>query len=477
VAEYQFLSAGLLQAKKGGREEMKGPILFVILCLSFSAGAQKIFTEADLIAVVKKFHPVAKQALLDVRIADANITASRGGFDPVASFDNSRKDFDGITYYDQQWSQIKIPTWYGIDVYAGTETVSGNRLNPEETKGTINYIGVSVPLVQNVLIDKRRAAVQQAKIAREGSEAGRRAAMNDLIAEALVAYWEWWEQHRVLGVVQASVQNAKTRLQMVKTAHRLGDRPAIDTLEATTQVQLFEQQESEIFMFLQKSRLELSIYLWREGEVAYELPEDAVPESPQSQKLPLLDSVLTEARVQPLLLEYDFKLRSLGIERRLKFQSLLPEVTAKYNGIARDFSKTFDGALFDNNYRFGLGFSMPLRLSEGRGEYRSAKLKIEQTRLAQIAKQVTVQNKVKQYYIEWQQTAVQYLQQQNLVANYRALQKGEELRFANGESSLFLINAREAKTIEGLRKELSLAAKIQQAKVRLRWAAGSFANL
>jgi outer membrane protein TolC len=455
---------------------MKAMILLAVVFLPFAASAQKIFSEADLIAVVKKFHPVAKQALLDVRIADADLTASRGAFDPVASFDNSRKDFDGITYYNQQWAELRIPTWYGIDVYAGTESVNGSRINPEETKGTINYIGVSIPLLQNVLIDKRRAAVQQAKIIREGSEISRKAVLNDLIAEAVLAYWDWWEQHRLLQVVQASAKNAKARLAMVKTAHRLGDRPAIDTLEATTQVQLFEQQETEAQMLEQKSRLQLSLYLWREGEVAYELPGDAVPETPQVQNPPLLDSLLTAARVQPLLLEYDYKLRGLDIERRLKFQSLLPEVKAKYNGIAREFSKTFNDALFTNNYRFGLAVSMPLRLSEGRGQYRAAKLKIEQTKLAQIAKQVTVQNKVKQYFIEWQQTTVQYQQQQNLVLNYAALQRGEETRFANGESSLFLINAREAKTIEGQRKELALAAKIQQATVRLRWAAGTFSN-
>jgi outer membrane protein TolC len=455
---------------------MKGVILLITMCLTFSVTAQKILTETELISVVKKFHPVARQTLLDVRIADANLTASRGAFDPVISIDNSRKDFDGINYYNQQWGELKIPTWYGVDFYAGRETLKGNRINPEETKGTINYLGISVPLVQNIWMDKRRAAVQVAKLVKEGSELTRKAALNDLIAEAVIAYWDWWEQHQALQVVQASVQNAKARSAMIKTVHRLGDRPAIDTLEAATQVQFLEQQETEASMQLQKSRLQLSSYLWKAGDVPYELPEDAVPEMLQPQKSPLLDSLLVKASVHPSLLEYDYTLRGLGIEKRLKFQSLLPEVTAKYNSIGRDVSKTFRPAFFTNNYRFGLSLSMPLRLSEGRGEYRAAELKIEQTRLAQIAKKVIVQNKVKQYYVEYLQMAVQYGQQQNLVLNYTALQKGEETRFANGESSLFLINAREAKTIEGRRKELALAAKMQQANVQLRWAAGLFSN-
>jgi outer membrane protein TolC len=456
---------------------MKTVMLVLLVILSLPAFSQKIFKESDLVAVVRKYHPVAKQAYLDVRIANANVTSSRGGFDPVAKFENGRKDFDGTTYYNQQWSELRIPTWYGIDLYAGKETVRGDRINPEETKGGLNYIGVSIPLVQNLVIDKRRAIVQQAKVFQEQSEMARRVVVNDLLLEALHAYWNWWEQHQVLLTVQASLVNAKNRLEMVKTLYNLGDRAAIDTLEATTQVQLFEQKEAEAIMYMQKSRLQLSTFLWREKDIAYELPEDAVPEQPREEQILPVDSLLSEARVHPLLLEYNYKLSALGIEKRLKFQSLLPQVEAKYNQLGRQFSKTFTNALFENNYRFGISMSMPLRLSEGRGDYRIAKLKIEQTKLSQIAKQVQVHNKVKQYYIEWQQTGIQVDVQQKLVANYLALQKGEENRFLNGESSLFLINARELRTIEGKQKLIELAAKKQRAIVTLRWSAGLFSNI
>ena len=145
--------------------------------------------------------------------------------------------------------------------------------------------------------------------------------------------------------------------------------------------------------------------------------------------------------------------------------------------MTRDISKTWDAAFFNNNYQLGVAISLPLRLSEGRGAYRAARLKIEKTRLAQIAQQLIVENEVKQYYMEWQQTTVLYRQQQQLNLNYMALQRGEETRFDNGESSLFLINARASKTLEGQQKELALAAKLQQATVRLRWAAGSYSDL
>ena len=56
-----------------------------------------------------------------------------------------------------------------------------------------------------------------------------------------------------------------------------------------------------------------------------------------------------------------------------------------------------------------------------------------------------------------------------------ALQKGEETRFVNGESTLFLLNAREQKTIESEQKLVELKAKVQKAAVNVKWAAGVLA--
>jgi outer membrane protein TolC len=56
--------------------------------------------------------------------------------------------------------------------------------------------------------------------------------------------------------------------------------------------------------------------------------------------------------------------------------------------------------------------------------------------------------------------------------NYQALQQGEETRFQAGESSLFLINTRENKTLEALQKLQELKAKYFKVVISLQWAAG-----
>lgn len=433
--------------------------------------------EEELIKVVKTYHPVAKQAVLDVRIAEAEVTSARSGFDPVFSIDNGRKLFDGTTYYDQRQMEVKVPTWYGIDLYAGKENITGSRINPEETKGTLSYVGISVPLLQNLVMDKRRAALRQANIFRDLSEVQQRNVLNDLLQEAVKTYWKWWEYDHINRLMEAALFNAEKRFVMVKAAYELGDRPAIDTLEALAQIQSFWIKQNEAATELIKSRLQLSAYLWTESEQQYDLPDDAIPQNWSNEHTPALEVFIYSAGTHPELTQYEFKLDALKIDRRLKFQYLLPEINLKYNQIGYDFSKTVNNPWFQNNYRSGISLSIPLRLSEGRGEYRKATLKLDKTLLEQTNKQVQVTNKIRQYYTEWQQTNAQASLQSGLVANVVALQKGEETRFANGESALFMINTRELRTIEAQQKLIEIQSKNRNALTDLRWSSGLFGNL
>ena len=99
----------------------------------------------------------------------------------------------------------------------------------------------------------------------------------------------------------------------------------------------------------------------------------------------------------PEVRAYEYKINNLLIDKKLKFQSLLPMLNVKTNILNQNYNVFKDAStqLYQNNYKFGVDFKMPLFLREGRGEYRKAKLKIEETNLAFAAKKIEVQNKVK----------------------------------------------------------------------------------
>lgn len=447
---------------------MKVILVLLVMIMSIDSWCQKYFSTDDLIAVVKKYHPVAKQAMQDVKIADANITSQKGLFDPVLKLSNSSKEFENVDYYDQTSTALKIPAWYGIDLVAGREQLNGDRLNPEETSGSFNYVGIEVPLIENFIIDKRKAIVNQARLIKNETEAVQKNILNNLLYEALVSYWDWWQQHQLLEIVQNSVTAAEKRFSMVKNAWKIGERPAIDTIEASSQLQSLQQKESEVLMNLAKSRIELSLYLWSENGSAYSLPEDVIPEAPGKDNI-RLDSLEASIQLHPEIAMYDIKLRYLQIERKLKLQALLPGVDVSYRHLQNDANPIFNTT---SNYRLSIGVSVPLRLSEARGNFSAAKLKINQALLGKDNKLVQLQNKVNQYYAEWVQVIKQSEIQQRLVANFSALLKGEETLFFNGESSMFMVNARELKRLEALEKQVVLQAKQQKSFAALKWSSG-----
>ena len=129
-------------------------------------------------------------------------------------------------------------------------------------------------------------------------------------------------------------------------------------------------------------------------------------------------------------------------------------------------------AWFDNNYKYGIIFYMPLRLSQGRGDYKLAKLKIKETQLQQNTKQNEIVNKVTTYYNQLVNYKIQVNNLQRNYQNYYRLQQAEETRFFNGESSLFLINTRETKALETFIKLAEVTAKYNKTAQAVQWAAG-----
>ncbi|HVF82246.1 MAG TPA: TolC family protein [Flavisolibacter sp.] len=458
---------------------MKSFLLVIALFLAGAIQAQTISLE-EFLAIVKRHHPVAKQAAIAVDIAKAEVIAARGGFDPLFTNEISRKEFGGLLYYDQQITELKIPTWYGVDVVAGVESLTGVRTSTPDTKGNSSYVGFSVPVAKGLLLDKRRAALQQAKIFQDLSVQEQRAVLNDLLYEAAKAYWMWWQQYEIQRLFQQAIKNAEQRFRLVKTAYQLGDRPAIDTIEALAQLQTFGLRQNEIALDIVNSQLDLNIFLWQQNGEAYSLPATVVPQRTLTSMENLqIETLLQSVQQHPELQQYRFKLGALHIEKRLKFQSLLPSVYLKYNQLnnSHDLVKSFSTPWLQNNYRYGVAIAMPLRLSEGRGEFRKAKLKIEQTELEGLNKQLTLTTKLQQYYNEWTNLQGQMVLQQRAIASYAALQRGEEVRFLNGESSLFLVNARELKTLEAQQKLIELQSKEGKAAASTLWAAGTLVNV
>jgi hypothetical protein len=73
------------------------PIYLVFLFIGFTLFGQEPitneFTYNEFLGYVKKYHPMVKNANLEVSKAQANLMMARGGFDPKIEVDFSQKKF------------------------------------------------------------------------------------------------------------------------------------------------------------------------------------------------------------------------------------------------------------------------------------------------------------------------------------------------------------------------------------------------
>jgi outer membrane protein TolC len=457
-------------------------IVMISVCSGLPVHAQEVapalFTPDAFIQWVKQYHPVARQAGLQVEKAEADLLSAKGGFDPALGLNASRKTFDGKNYYYYTNPELKIPTPIGIDVKTGLENNGGDYITSEVTKGRTSYLGLEVPLGKGLLMDQRRAALQQAKIFRSQSEQQQRSMLNNLLFDAYNSYWQWAGAYQLYSMYTRYITIAGDRLRLLRISYINGDKALMDTVEAYTQIQGYQLQQADALLKVTNAALELSNYLWQQNDSAVLLPDHYRPDTLQfavNRQVTQVDELLQQASLQnPDLRSYQFKLDALEVERRLKFQSLLPYVTLKANLLNRDYYalKGLNGALLENNYKWGIDVKIPLFLREGRGAYRRAKLKIQEANLELENKRWQVANKIRAYYNEYQVLQQQLQTTNSMYRNYTALLRNEELKFAQGESSLFLINSRESKLIELLQKQTELRVKYLKAAYAVSWAAG-----
>jgi outer membrane protein TolC len=425
---------------------------------------------------VREFHPVAKQADITVEFGELELRASRGGFDPRLYGNYEAKRFKNTNYFDKREGGLVIPTMAGVELKGLVEYNTGTLLNPEleVPEDGLAALGASVNLAQGLLIDKRRAALRQAQVYVESTKAERIKILNDLFLESTQAYWAWAADYQNVKVLEGGVKLAEERFEMVKESYIQGDFPAIDTVEAYTQVmdRTYRLQTAQIQFF--KSTQFLNTFLWDENNEPVDLLESVFPENVLD--LSVFDYNKESMREyifqHPELQMTDFAIESLQIDRRYKANMLLPVIKVNYNFLVEKLNDFQLSPFLENNYKLGATFSMPLFLRGERGDLGLAKAKINFKNYERDLKLIKLTTKLESEIYNFETVEQQLGVYTNNVNGLQKLLRGEMMRFEIGESSLFLVNAREVSLISAQTTLNDLAAKRKAAYAKMLNAAG-----
>ena len=269
------------------------------------------------------------------------------------------------------------------------------------------------------------------------------------------------------------------RFNAVKLSMELGDRSAIDTVEARIQVQnresLLRNYEAELTNSINK----ISTFLWTDQNVPLELDSNTVPVnfdlgfSLDLEKGLLKIDIDSALNNHPYLQISNFKIKSLEVDARLKREMLKPQLNLQYNLLNEPINNNPINELSINNYKWGLNFEMPIFLRKERGDLALAELKIQDAEFNYQNNMAYVEYKIKSAAVDCKNALTQVEIYQRTVDDSERLLDAEKQMFDNGESSLFLINAREIAFIQARLKLIEGIAKSQQMWIALRFAMAS----
>ncbi|MCD8740793.1 TolC family protein [Mucilaginibacter roseus] len=445
----------------------------------------KVFSLDDLEEIVFRNHPIVKQAALLSEAAKANVLQSSGYFDPAIKASFGRKLFGNTEYYNNWNSELKVPLYVaGADLKVGYDRSVGTYTNPETRTplSGLTGVGLTIPLGQGLLIDERRSTLQQAKVMVNYAEAEKVKQINSVWYTAAKDYWAWYYAYREYLLLREGVTLAEKRFEAVRRQTLIGDKPPIDSVEASITVQERQIQLAKSTISLQNSALILSNHLWNAEGTPLELPPNAVPQAVNNKiTLPdnaLLENLLGQADQQhPELLKLRAKNAQLDIDRRYRQEMLKPKINVSGSLLStrRDFN-TYVPDYYDfnwSNYKVGIEFAFPLFLRKERGKLREVKIKQQQLNydLQQYGREIS--NNIRSSYNDLNAYRSQLVVQVQSINNQQTLLTGELQKFELGESTLFLINSRESKLIDMKIKRESMVASYEKTLAELYYKAGT----
>lgn len=444
---------------------MKRVIIGIALAFGFSVHAQDTLREITLdqfLAQLKQHHPVALIASNNVAQAEQIVRMSKGAFDPVIFGGIDQKYYEGKTYFSTINGGVKIPTRLGWDFKVMGDWNRGSFLNAQNSvpQDGLSYLGVDIPIGRGMFTDERRTQLKRAGVAYSQSILERQLALNDLLYEAGQQFIYWQEQYMQLELAEEGFRFAQLRYEQSKANAAVGERASIDTVEASAQLYMRQLDIFQRRLNVQNARLGVENYLWEQGQIPLSF-DTIVSPAPLVLETPTLnqpDSISNH----PLLQWYGLKQRDLQLERKLKIEQLKPQFNVQYNLLQTPQDLvSFNYSI--NNYKWGATLYMPILLRKERSSLQVTNLKLSNVALEQAQKQRDLSTKQQQVRNELFTINDQARTAFTIAQRYKKLADAERQLFELGESSLFLINAREISYLSAQGKYLEFLAKNQKA--------------
>lgn len=417
-------------------------------------------------------NPTAISAALETDIAEATIRNAYGEFDPIFEGRLERKTKSGAPTVDLLSAGVELPigSLFGPKFVAKYKRGFGTRLSSVDITDAAGEaeVGVKVPLLQGIFLDKRRAVFEKAALRPDLSRANEVQIKNNLLLTASELYWDWAEAYSQLSVAQQVYDIAVVRAQALAERVKRGETAALDSVEAMQEVAKRLGDVLKAQRKYEASSIKAGVLLWNQDGTPR--PLNAVPYS-----LPPAPT-LTPAQIEfdrmqalknrPEVLQIDVEQRAADVDVRFSYEFLRPNLEAQFQALQ------YFGTASGFDYRIGLSMSQPLFFREANAQLQLSQIKATRASLKRLEVERKIQADIDDA-LSAIGRALERIEAAERETRYAYLvQEGERLRFLAGESSLLILNLRERATATAMQGLVNAQADYLRAISDYLWATG-----
>jgi outer membrane protein TolC len=367
---------------------------------------------------------------------------------------------------------VTQPTWRGGYVYGGYRIGDGNFPTwygeRETNEGGEFKLGATLPLWRDRPIDKRRAAIAQANLARAAAEPSIQTQLLEIDRAAAMAFWSWVAAGQSLRIEQSLLRVTEERNAAIKRRVELGDLPGSEAVDNDRVVASRRLKVVAAERKLQESAIKLSLFLRSpEGQPLVPTPDVLPPEFPRplAPRTDNLEFAIERAwSARPESRELALLRQSLTVDLRLAQNLTRPALDATVWG-SKDVGAAASEKGDKTPYEMegGLLAEVPLQRREARGKIRAVQAKLAQVNAKQRFTNDKIAAEVRDAHSA---ITLAYQRVRDAAANAvlaRQMEAFERRRFELGDSNIFLVNQRETAAVEAGLAEVEALAEYHRA--------------
>lgn len=459
---------------------------FLLVCLVLVAtshlSAQRLTPDSlsfeQFLRRVVAANPLLQSAALEQNVARAEQQSALGSFDPVLrSIYDLKEDLgkDKINTFDAN-VELPLNALFGPKLSTGFRRSIGESSNPEirtALGGQMN-LGLSLPLWQGVLTDRRRTNLEKANLRPLLANIVQTQEQNNILRVAGLQYWSWSEAFEQVRIAQAVFDISLQRLNFIAARARRGEVAPLDSIEALQEI---ERRRGDVFRVqraFEQAGIDLAVFLWLGNgnttnftpQQLTELPRSMPPEPP-------VDSLRVQAdrtaalMLRPEMQRIDFNQQNTQLDLNLAYEFQKPFIETK-----AEWYYPLGSEVALNNYKLGINFAMPVFFRTANAQVDLFNISLDRINLQRAQVSRLVQAEVDNAFNALQRAADRIRAADREVVYATQMEDGERRRFNAGETSLLIVNLRERAAAEARVRLVNARADYFRAYTQYYWSVG-----